>query len=178
MLGAHRRLVPGMRSLRSGIALIAGVPVFLFRSHFRVHGDSMQPRLQHGDLLHVVPRSLTRNGYRRGSVVVVKSPARDDSLWVKRVVGLPGEFVEVREDGSVLIDDTPLREPYRSPAKTSGGDALPWLCDPDEYFLMGDNRSDSGDSRRYGPIPSDRIIGRVWLRWPLRRSESTQGATR
>ena len=164
-----------MRWIRGGAALIRGVPAFLFRSHFRVHGDSMLPALRHGDLLHVVPRTWTRNGYGRGAVVVVRSPAMDGSFWVKRVIGLPGEFVKVDTDGCVLIDDAPLPEPYHSHVQQAGGDTRPWLCDGDEYFLLGDNRTDSNDSRRYGPVPEQAIVGRVWFRWPLGRAEPIQG---
>ncbi|MCY4418047.1 MAG: signal peptidase I [Chloroflexi bacterium] len=163
-----------MRPLWSAAALMARVPAFLFRSRFRVHGDSMRPTLLHGDLLHIIPPCWTPAGYPRGSVVVVMSPAQDGAFWVKRVVGLPGEFVTIQGAGGVLIDDSPLPEPYLSHPYHPAEDTPPWLCDGDEYFLMGDNRSDSDDSRRYGPVSSHRIIGRVWLRWPLRRPARSQ----
>ena len=100
------------------------------------------------------------------------SPAADGSFWVKRVIGLPGEFVAFADDGAVLIDDAPLPEPYYSetPHKPPSFPPPPWLCDDDEYFLMGDNRDDSNDSRRYGPAPFHTIVGRVWFRWPSRRA--------
>ena len=165
-----------MSLFRSAAALVVGAPAFLFRSHFRVHGDSMSPGLRHGDLLHVVPRSWTPRGFERGAVVVAMSPAADGSFWVKRVVGLPGEFVAFADDGAVLIDDAPLPEPYRSKTPdepvTSREQqrSTPWLCDDDEYFLMGDNRADSNDSRLCGPAPFHAIVGRVWFRWPSRRA--------
>lgn len=165
--------------------LLAGVPALLFRSHFRVRGNSMTPALRDGDLLHVIPRSLRDGPLDRGAVVVARppSPSFNGDCWVKRVIGLPGEFIAVGDDGSVRIDDAPLPEAYRSggasggccpaaqsqsPAEVSG-----WLCDADEYFLMGDNRAESSDSRRYGPVHRSAIIGRVWLRWPARRSRQT-----
>lgn len=131
----------------------------------------MLPALRHGDLLHIVPRSWTPGGYRRGAVVVVKSPAMDGSFWVKRVIGLPGEFVTAIDGGRVVIDDVPLTEPYSTTVTDRAHKTSSWLCDDHEYFLLGDNRADSNDSRRYGPVPSQTIIGRVWLRWPPRRSE-------
>lgn len=158
-----------MSLTRSAAALITGAPAFLFRSHFRVHGDSMRPGLHHGDLLHTMPLSWLPGGLQRGAVVVANSPAMDGVFWVKRVIGLPGEFIEFAGDGAVLINDTPLPEPYRIGATSSDRHSPPWLCDHYEYFLMGDNRSDSNDSRRYGPVPFRTIIGRVWFRWPLRR---------
>ena len=178
-----------MRLFRFGTTLIAGVPTFVFRSHFRVHGDSMRPGLLPGDLLHVLPRSWTPGEFQRGAVVVAMSPIDTGAFWVKRVIGLPGELVAVSDDGQVLIDSAPLPEvpvpevpvaevpaPGARPADTRARvqSTLPWLCDHNEYFLMGDNRADSNDSRRYGPVPSDSIVGRVWLRWPIRRAASTR----
>lgn len=134
----------------------------------------MSPGLLHGDLLHVLPGSWTPGGFERGAVVVAMSPVTEGSFWVKRVVGLPGEFVAFADNGAILINDDPLPEPYRS--ETSGERQIspPWLCDDDEYFLLGDNRVDSNDSRRYGPVSSQAIIGRVWFRWPRRRVPSTR----
>ena len=160
-----------MNRLQPVAALVSGAPAFLFRSHFRVHGDSMLPALRHGDLLHVVPRSWTHHGFRRGAVVIAESPGMPGEFWIKRVIGLPGEFVMPDDSGRVLIDDVPLPEPYLFPTRSSTAHTPPWLCDDHEYFLMGDNRADSNDSRRYGPVPLQTIIGRVWLRWPPRRSE-------
>ena len=149
--------------------LLAGAPAFLFRSHFRVSGNSMTPRLRDGDLLHVIPRVLSDSRFARGAVVVARSPALDGGYWIKRVVGLPGEFLSVAENGDVFIDDVLLSEPYRSAAARSQAQPSAWLCDDDEYFLMGDNRADSSDSRRYGPVHRSAIVGRVWLRWSSRR---------
>ena len=141
-----------MSLFRSAAALVVGAPAFLFRSHFRVHGDSMTPGLRHGDLLHVVPISCTPSGFERGAIVVAMSPvaAFDD-------------------DGAVLIDDVPLPEPYCRGTPYERRNSTPWLCDDGEYFLMGDNRDDSDDSRRHGPAPFDTIVGRVWFCWPFRR---------
>ena len=167
-----------MSLFRSAAGFVVSAPAFLFRSHFRVHGDSMRPGLLHGDLLHVLPGSWTPGGFERGAVVVAMSPAAGGSFWVKRVVGLPGEFVAFADDGAVLINDAPLPEPYCSgipyEQETPGErqTSPPWLCDDDEYFLLGDNRADSNDSRRYGPVPSQAIVGRVWFRWPRRRVPS------
>ena len=160
-----------MSTARIGATFIGGVPTFLFRSHFRVRGESMLPALRHGDLLHVVPRSWTPDGYRRGAVVVVKSPAMDGSFWVKRVIGLPGEFVTAIDSGRIVIDDVPLTEPYCTAGTDQRAETSSWLCDDQEYFLLGDNRADSNDSRRYGPVPLQTIIGRVWFSWPPRHSK-------
>ncbi len=138
----------------------------------------MLPAFRNGDLLHVVPRSWTPGGYPRGAVVIAESPATSGEFWVKRVVGLPGELVAPGDSGKVLINDVPLPEPYLSPSPSSPERTPPWLCDHEEYFLMGDNRSDSFDSRRYGPVPFHAIIGHVWLRWPPRRVAPAPGQPR
>ena len=163
-----------MSLFRSAAGFVVSAPAFLFRSHFRVHGDSMRPGLLHGDLLHVLPGSWTPGGFERGAVVVAMSPVAGGSFWVKRVVGLPGEFVAFDDYGAVLIDDAPLPEPYRSETPSERQTSPPWLCDDDEYFLLGDNRADSNDSRRYGPVSSQAIVGRVWFRWPRRHVPSTR----
>ena len=153
----------------------AGSSVFKapFRSLFLVRGDSMSPTLRDGDLIHVRHVSGKGASYQRGSIVVAEmpSPSGDDSLLinVKRVVGLPGELVRVGNDGAVSIEGLSLSEPYLVGAPAVPCPGLPWLCDDDAYFLMGDNRADSGDSRRFGPIPASNIIGKMWLRLPTHR---------
>ena len=154
------------------LKLLTGAPAFLFRSHFRVSGDSMTPRLRDGDLLHVIPQALSDTPFPRRAVVVACSSASDGDFWVKRVIGLPGEFVAVDDHGGILVDDVPLCEPYLADSVLYPSKPSFWLCNDDEYFLMGDNRSDSSDSRRYGPVHRSAIIGRVWLRWPSRRGQA------
>ena len=134
----------------------------------------MSPTLRDADLIHVRRGSGISARYERGSIVVaeMRSLSGDHSLLanVKRVVGLPGELVHVGNDGAVLIEGISLAEPYLDPeALAAPGPALSWLCDDDEYFLMGDNRADSGDSRRFGPVPASQIVGKMWLRLPTRR---------
>ena len=146
----------------------------LFHSLYLVRGDSMSPTLRDGDLIHVRRMSSKGASYRRGSIVAAKmpSPSGDDSLLtnVKRVVGLPGELVRVGSDGAVSVEGISLSEPYLAVgARAAPGPGLLWLCDEDAYFLMGDNRADSWDSRRFGPIPASNIIGRMWLRLPTHR---------
>ena len=155
--------------------LLADVPAFLCRSHFRVEGHSMWPTLTDGDLLHVLPKSWSTRGFTRGAVVVTRSPVSSGEFWVKRIVGLPGEFVSVSVSGVVLVDDAPVDDRYgRYWPGARAGRPGNWFCDDDEYFLMGDNRADSGDSRRYGPVAWDSIVGRVWLRWPIGRARSSR----
>ena len=167
---------------RVGAALTAirntGIGVFRvpFPSFFLVRGDSMRPALYDGDLMLVHRLSGTGASYRRGSIVVANTPSlsRGNSLLtnVKRVVGLPGELVRVGNDGAISIEGTSLSESYlegRAQSAPGPGSSLLWLCDDDAYFLVGDNRADSWDSRRFGPVPDSNIIGRMWLRLPTHR---------
>jgi signal peptidase I len=107
----------------------------------------------------------------RGDIVVFETPASARSAcdvggtFVKRIVGLPGETVTIR-DGVVLIDGRPLREPYLEDDGNASGQ---WLSG-DGYFVLGDNRAGSCDSRRWGSVPRGNVIGRVDLRyWPPNR---------
>ena len=144
------------------------------RSLYLVRGDSMSPTLRDGDLIHVRRVSGEGAGYRRGSIVVAEIPPPSGGKGlltnVKRVAGLPGELVRVGSDGAVSVEGISLSEPYLGPeAQCAPGPGLLWLCDEDAYFLMGDNRVDSWDSRRFGPIPASNIIGKMWLRLPTHR---------
>lgn len=163
----------------------AGIDVLrvLFGSLYLVRGDSMSPTLRDGDLIHVRRGSASSDRYERGSILVaeMRAPSGDNDLVinVKRAVGLPGELVHVGKDGMVWIEGTPLAEPYLpAQAQRTPGPGLSWLCDGNEYFLLGDNRADSRDSRRFGPVPTSSIIGSMWLRIPTRRLLGRKSARR
>ena len=127
----------------------------------------MFPALRNGE--HVAARRLAQDSpqVNRGSLVVFRHPIRRDTVNIKRVVGLPAESISLR-DGLTFVNGHRLDEPYCSVSgQVTGGIRGEWLMDEDEYFLMGDNRSDSEDSRRYGPVGCHLIVGVVWLRyWP------------
>lgn len=128
----------------------------------------MEPALRDGDLILVDkrPRRLAR-----GRIAAFRAPADAGGtmIQVKRVVGLPGERVEFRE-GSLFIDGAHHPEPYLGGLPANVGlDCASWTLGADEYFAMGDNRARSADSRRYGPIRADDVIGAVVARvWPPR----------
>jgi signal peptidase I len=117
--------------------------------------------------------------YKRGDIVVFHPPedwGADDTPFIKRVIGQPGDTVEIRDDGVVYIDDVALDEPYvysdepggPPQATTAPLEQATWTIGEGEFFLMGDHRSNSADSRTFGPVEGDRIIGRAWLRyWPI-----------
>ena len=136
-------------------------------SRSRVVGDSMLPALADGQYVLLRRFPSHRNRLRRGDIVVLRHPMEGHQTYVKRIVGLPNEDLRM-DGGRVYIGGGPLEETYLfSPGSLSK--AGEWWMGPDEYFVMGDNRRNSQDSRAFGPIGAAQIVGRVWLRyWPPR----------
>ena len=157
------------RALRRALdgALLSAVAAVTYASVFHlsvVRGASMQPGIHDGDRILVEPFSLLVAPVGRGDVVVLRSPLDPEVDYIKRVVGLPGELVAVRADG-VWIDGQRLEEPYAIVDR--GTPRVRTRLGPDEFFVLGDNRPQSADSRDFGAIRRDQLRGRVDLRvWP------------
>ncbi len=140
---------------------------------FAVEGESMLSTLQDGDRVLVNRLSYRLHDPRRGDVVVLKrfdGNATERDL-IKRVIGLPGETVEVRSC-VVYIDDQELKEPYLDPAIQQrdgcGSDQAPIQVPEDSVFVLGDHRGKSSDSRAFGPVADDFLIGRAFvIIWPV-----------
>lgn len=133
--------------------------------NFRVEGHSMAPNLQPGQYL-VVDRISYKlfSTPKRGDVIIFTPPNRDDRDYVKRVIGLSGEEVAIRQ-GKVFINDTLLDEPFGADLDQSSLDPL--VVPAGHVFVLGDNRANSNDSRHWKTLAIDRIIGRAWLSyWP------------
>jgi signal peptidase I len=136
--------------------------------NYAILGQSMEPNYHENQRLLVDKVSPLLFGYQRGDVVVVRSPIQDIEL-IKRLIGKPGDVIELR-DNQVYVNGVLLDEPYLPPNAQSGlyFDTNRWTLGEDQYFIMGDNRSFSQDSRAFGPVPADHIIGRaLLLYWPL-----------
>ena len=154
------------------IALLIVVPIryFIFQPFF-VRGQSMEPSFFNGDYLIIDELSYQFRGPQRGEAVVFKYPNDPSQRYIKRIIGWPGETVEI-EDGRVIVYGDGIPEildesAYLSAFVNTAGRIRVSLAG-DEYFVMGDNRSVSSDSRRWGPVPESDIIGRVFLRaWPF-----------
>jgi signal peptidase I len=128
-----------------------------------VEGQSMEPNLHNEQRLIVEKVSYRLHPPRRGDIVVINVEFSDVPL-IKRVIGLPGETVEVH-DGRVFIDGQPLDEPYL-PALFMR-DYGPAQVPEGHIFVMGDNRGASNDSRAFGPVSQESIVGRAWVSyWP------------
>ena len=147
-------------------AVVIAVLIHVFLAQAtRVYGQSMEPSLHTNERLVVEKLSYRFHGPRRGDIVVLHDPTGGPELLIKRVVGLPGERVTM-SDGRVAIDGAPLEEPYLSQPTLAQGRS--WLVPPLSVFVMGDNRGASRDSRIFGPVPMDLILGRAAFRyWPL-----------
>jgi len=129
-----------------------------------VAGDSMAPALEAGDWLLVRRRGLPDGEHAFGLVVTARAP--EGRLLLKRIVGLPGETVQVA-DGALRIDGRRLDEPYAVGETLASPFRNLARLGPDDYYLLGDNRAASTDSRDVGPFPRDRIEGIARLRyWP------------
>lgn len=136
-----------------------------------VEGSSMEPALANGDNLIVDKISYRFETPERFDVIVFPSGEEEDIYYIKRIIGLPGETVQIDEAGSIYIDGEKLRESYgREIIETPGMAAVPIALGAGEYFVLGDNRNVSMDSRdsSVGVIKETDIIGRAWLRiYPL-----------
>jgi len=154
------------------IALLIVVPIRLFIAHpFIVSGASMDPTFQDKQYLIVDEISYHLGNPVRGDVAIFKFPKDPKKYFIKRVIGLPGETVLLDGKGQVSIKDRDgnivlaLNEPYVAYVKN---DVLERALGAEEYFMMGDNRAGSFDSRAWGPVDRDLIIGRAFLRlFPL-----------
>lgn len=138
----------------------------LVSGHYVVRGPSMRPAFEPGQRLLVSPK--LGEGPARGDAVIVRDPRDGGARYLKRVVGLPGEQVRI-EDGLLYLDGERVEEPYLGglPALVGLGETA-WTLGSDEYLVMGDDRVRSTDSREFGALGREAVMGKVWFRyWPL-----------
>jgi signal peptidase I len=188
-----RRRRPYLTIFREVVeTLLLAVLIFLaVRStvqNFKVEGSSMLPSLENGQYIIVNKLAYARfdlgifdffpffdagddsthhlfGSPKRGDVVVFESPSYAERDFIKRIVGVPGDKVEIR-DSVVYINDEPLDEPYTQ--GTTNCPCGPWYIEEGQYFVLGDHRNNSSDSRQFGSIPEGSIIGKTWFSyWPL-----------
>jgi signal peptidase I len=159
-----------MKILREvGITILIAIAVFVLLrltvQSYTVVMSSMEPNFQQGECIMVNKVSYHSSGPQRGQVIVFNPPFESEYPFIKRVIGLPGETVEIK-DGKVSINGTPLEEDkyinerpnYTMPATN---------ISENEYFVLGDNRNNSNDSHNGWTVPRDNIIGKAWfVYWP------------
>ena len=138
-----------------------------------VSGHSMEDTLDDGDNLIVDKLTYRFRDPVRYDIIVFPYKYKEDTYYIKRIIGLPGEMVQITEEGNILINGEILEESYgREVMKSPGIAADPIILGEDEYFVLGDNRNASADSRdpSVGVISGQDIVGRAWLRiWPLNK---------
>lgn len=152
------------------VAIFLFVYLLILRPH-KIKGASMEPNFPDKEYLLTEKVTYYLNEPKRGDVIVFKPPISEEDEFIKRIIGLPGESVSI-ESGKVSINGRVLDEPYiNSNVLTSGGNFLPdgerIVVPEGEYFVVGDNRGHSSDSRTWGTVAKRRISGRAWLvYWP------------
>ena len=152
---------------------IAVVIVFLVRTFvaqpFLVSGSSMEPNFYNGNYLLVDELAYRFREPERGEIIVFRYPGDHRSFYIKRIIGLPGERIVINEKGVTVYGGSGeklLNEPYIQQSQRSG--FLETVLDENQYFVMGDNRNFSFDSRSWGPLERSDIVGIVRFRlWPL-----------
>jgi signal peptidase I len=156
------------------LAIIIPVRYFLIQPFF-VKGASMEPNFDNGQYLIIDELSYRFSEPARGQVIVFKYPDDPSQFYIKRIIGMPSETIEVK-NGQVIIYNKQWPEGqildesgYLQDFFTTGNYKV--SLKNDEFFVMGDNRSASYDSRLWGPLNKKFIIGRVWLRaWPVQKA--------
>jgi len=149
------------------IAIAVVLPVrFFIAQPFVVSGSSMVPTFENGDYLIVDEISYTLGTPKRGDVVIFRYPKDPSKFFIKRIIGLPDETVSIKGNIVTIVnkenpDGFELLEPF---IKNTANNNTSVKLDDDEYFVMGDNRSGSSDSRVWGPVKKNLLVGRALLR--------------
>jgi signal peptidase I len=138
----------------------------VFVQNYQVDGPSMTPTLLNGQYILVNKADYFIHGPQRGDVIVFKFPKDPSRDFVKRVIGVPGDTVVTHDNGTVTVDGVTLNEPYVNDHVNTNDQT--WKLGAGQYFVMGDNRGDSYDSRDWGPVPIGNILGKAeFVYWPL-----------
>ena len=152
-----------LEAVLPALVIVLVVNIFLAQAT-RVEGQSMDPSLHDSERLIIEKISYRFHPPQRGDIVVLRRPQRSVDPLIKRVIGLPSETVSIH-DAMVYIDGDALVEPYLD--QPTWGSMAPVVVPEGHVFVMGDNRRSSNDSRAFGVVSLDDIVGRAWLRyWP------------
>lgn len=147
--------------------LLAFIVIFFLYQPVQVEGTSMSPRLSDHERILINKFLYRFESIQRGDIVVFWYPRDPSKSYIKRVVGLPGEWVAV-VDGQVTIDGKPLNEPYLPAAGLDRQSCPPTYVEAGHYYVMGDHRSSSNDSRTWGTVEQKFIYGKaVFVYWPF-----------
>jgi signal peptidase I len=145
------------------VAAVIFLGVNLVTARIRVEGSSMEPSLHDSELVVVNRLAYRWSEPQRGDIVVFHFPLEPNRRFIKRIIGLPGDDVVIR-DGQVIINGERLDEPYIAAAPRYSGE---WRMQPGQIFVLGDNRNNSSDSQTWGPVPMSQLIGKaILVYWP------------
>lgn len=145
-------------------AVLLFVLINLISARVRVDGASMLPTLTNGELVIVNKLAYRLGEPSRGDIIVFHFPVDPSQEFIKRVIGLPGDQVNIHK-GAILINGQRLEEPYLPVTTNYDGD---WTVGDDQLFVLGDNRNNSLDSHNWGTVPMDYVIGKaLFIYWPL-----------
>ena len=152
-------------------AVMAVLIVVFVVQPVKVEGTSMQPRLENEERIFVNKFIYSFQEIERGDIVVFWYPDDPSKSFIKRVIGLPGETIRMDQRGQLFINGRPMDEPFLSPDRNLRPRIIPeTYIKPHYYFVMGDNRDASNDSRAWGFVPEKYIYGKAMFRyWPLTR---------
>ncbi len=147
--------------------LLAFIVIFFLYQPVQVEGTSMMPRFSNHERIFINKFIYRFEPIQRGDVVVFWYPLDTSKSYIKRVVGLPGEWVTIME-GRVFIDGKPLQEPYVPTEYADRRSYSPVHVEPDHYYVLGDRRESSNDSRVWGTVDRQFIYGKaVFVYWPF-----------
>jgi signal peptidase I len=151
------------------LALVMFVIINALTSRVRVENISMQPTLQPGELLLVSKLAYNLGEPKHGDVVIFHAPNNPGEDYIKRIIGVPGDLVEVA-DNQVTVNGIVLEEPYIAASPVYIGT---WTVPEDSLFVLGDNRNSSSDSHAWGFVPMDEVIGKaLFVYWPFDQMKS------
>ena len=145
------------------LAVVLFVGINAVSARVRVDGSSMLPTLENGEFVLVSKLSYTSGEYQRGDIIVFHFPLNPDEELVKRIIGLPGDQVVVQNE-KVYVNGQQLSEDYISHAPVYTGE---WTVTEGHLFVLGDNRNNSNDSKDWGLLPQENVVGKaILIYWP------------
>lgn len=170
-----KRIFATLFDFLQGIVVILAIMVMIYlfvMSPQEISGASMEPNFHNGEYILTNKIEYKFHYPKRGDVVIFKSPSNKERDYIKRIIGLPGDVVALRNN-TIYVNGIILEEPYLAPnIVIFGGSYLrenqEITVPPDKYFVLGDNRPHSSDSREFGPVTKEDFIGKAILRyWPF-----------
>ena len=161
-----RAVLHWLRDLTLSVVIAVMIILFLYQP-VKVEGTSMMPALVDQERIFINKFVYHAESIERGDMVVFWYPRDPSKSFIKRVIGLPGDTIAI-DRGTVIVNGTPLKETYVPPQYEDQQSMPPTVVQPDDYFVLGDHRTASSDSRAWGTVPRRYIYGKaVFVYWPL-----------